>query len=91
MITILTTLIIVGGFSFVSWRYLKSIDRLILLTKAKDLTEVREIEDNYKKGKVEIAETLVPLEIEDYCEDQTPDQIRETFRKPINTEEESAE
>jgi len=73
---IFVSLIIVSGFSLVSYLHYKHTIQLELLIKARDLTEVKIFNDP-KKEFVPLNE---PEELQDLVRDKSPDDIKKLFR-----------
>ena len=76
MLTILVTLIFASGFVGLSYLYLKHIQRLEILIKARDLGEVK----NYEELKeVTYVENPQPDNLSDAIVEKSPEEIRQMF------------
>lgn len=77
------SLIIVGGFGYVSYLHSKHVQRLEVLIKAQSLEEVKAFERPSEK--VEYVENeYKPESLLEATADKTPDQIRAMFNTPAN-------
>ncbi len=75
---IFVSLVIVGGFGYVSYLHSKHVQRLEILIKAQSLDEVKKFERPVEK--VEYVENeYKPESLMEAMADKTPDQIREMF------------
>ena len=74
MITLFTILVVVAGFVAMQYLYLKHISRLELLTKARDLNEVK----NYEETK-EPEEPENEINLRDVTYNKPPEEVQQMF------------
>ncbi len=80
---IFVSLVIVGGFGYVSYLHSKHVQKLEVLIKAQDLAEVKKYEEPIVKIEY-VEDQYKPESLLEATEGKTPEEIRAMFNTPAN-------